>query len=103
MQVIPTQTRDYNYRQVQHKIPKQNDLVMEALYSLKLADAETINSWILARYNKQIPLTSIRRSLTNLTNKLIKPSGRRYTDFGGTATAYELNEAGIKKQESLPF
>lgn len=104
MQVIPTQTRDFNYQQVQHKIPKQNDLVMDALYTMREADAEKIQSWIFNKIGKMFPLTSIRRSLTNLTNIYVKPGNKRVpTNNGGTATVYELNDAGLKKMMELPF
>lgn len=102
MSVIPTQIRDYNYQQTAHKIPKQDDLVIEALYNLRFADAEKIQEWVLARHGRQLPLTSVRRSLTNL-KLFVAATGKRFTGNGGTATVFKLSQVGIDRVERLPF
>ena len=106
MGTLSEENRNKNLNQIKKKIPSQNNMVLIALFLIGTGDAETVWKKCREKYHIKSPLTSIRRSITNLknlTNPLIAETERTvHTDNQGVATVYKVSYLGeIKAKELL--
>ena len=100
---LSEENRNTNLEKVKKKIPSQNEMVLTTLFLIGVGDAETIWKVCREKYHIKSPLTSIRRSITNLkSTQLIAETERTvHTENQGIATVFKVSYKGELKAREL--
>ena len=103
MATISEENRNINLDMVRERIPSQDNMVLITLLLLGVGDAETIWKRCREKYHIKSPLTSIRRSITNLKSKewIALTERIAHTDNQGIATVFKLSYLGEIEAKKL--